>query len=66
MTIHMELVDGAPDAARLLDLRGTSRSWRLDLAVEGHHSLTLWRENDLLKARERMMDHGSTTTANPP
>jgi len=66
MTVHMELVDGAPDAARRLDLRGSPMSWKLDLAVEGRHSVTLWREDDLISARDRMIRHGSTTTANPP
>jgi hypothetical protein len=66
MAIHLELSDGAPDAPPRLDLRGTSKSWRLDLAVEGRHSVTLWREADLLAARKRMTDHGRATTANPP
>jgi hypothetical protein len=68
MTVHLEIADGPPDAARLLELRGRSETWRLDLVVEGRHSVTLWRESDLIAARNRMrerMGH-STTTANPP
>lgn len=66
VTVHLELAEGAPDAPPRLDLRGSSKGWRLDLVVEGRHSVTLWREDDLLKARERMAGHGSTTTAKPP
>jgi len=66
MTVHLELSDGAPDAPSRLDLRGPSKSWRLDLAVEGRHTVTLWREDDLLAARRRMTDQGPATTANPP
>jgi hypothetical protein len=65
VTIHLELLDGAPDAARRIDLAGTSRSFELELDALGLHSVTLWRERDLLAARERMIGH-STTTANPP
>ncbi|MFI5403055.1 MAG: hypothetical protein ACHQ1G_08975 [Planctomycetota bacterium] len=68
VTVHLELVDGAPDAARRLELRGRSETSRLDLVVSGLHSVTLWREQDLLAARQRLagrMGH-SATTANPP
>jgi len=54
MTIHLEIADGPPAAARRLELRGRSEAARLDLVAEGLHSLTLWRERDLLAARERM------------
>jgi len=66
MTVHMEIADGPPDAPRRLDLRGSSSAWRLELAVEGRHTVTFWREDDLLAARKRMADHGPATTANPP
>jgi hypothetical protein len=66
LTAHLELSDGAPDAPPRLDLRGTAKSWRLDLSVEGRHTVTLWRESDLMAARERMTAHASATTANPP
>jgi hypothetical protein len=59
MTVHLELSDGAPDAPPRLDLRGAAKSWRLDLAVEGRHSVTLWREADLLAARKRMAGQGA-------
>lgn len=68
MTVHLEIADGPPDAPRLLELRGRAETARLDLTVEGRHSVTFWRENDLIAARNRMrerMGH-STTTANPP
>ena len=54
MTIHLEIADGPPAAATRLELRGRSEPSRLDLVVEGRHSVTLWRERDLLAARERM------------
>ncbi len=66
MTVHLELAEGPPDAPRRLDLRGAAKSWQLDLAVEGRHTVRLWREEDLLAARKKMADHGSATTANPP
>jgi len=66
MTVHMEVADGPADAPRRLDLSGSASSWRLELAVEGRHTVTLWREEDLLAARDRMADHGPATTANPP
>jgi len=56
LTVHLEIADGAPGAAGLLVLRGGSGTTRLDLVVEGRHSLTLWRERDLLDARKRLMD----------
>jgi hypothetical protein len=56
MTIHLEIADGPPDAARLLELRGRAETWRLDLVVEGRHSVTLWREDDLVRARNRMKE----------
>jgi hypothetical protein len=68
MTVHLELADGPADAARLLELRGRSETSRLDLVVEGRHSVTLWREHELLNAQRGLaakMGH-STTTANPP
>ncbi|HEX5139207.1 MAG TPA: hypothetical protein VFY93_19725 [Planctomycetota bacterium] len=66
MTVHLEVADGPPAAPRRLDLSGSSSTWRLELAVEGRHTVTLWRERELLAARERMAGHGPATTANPP
>lgn len=56
MIVHLEVVDGPPHAARLLEMRGRSEIWRLDLVVEGRHSVTLWRESDLLAARKGLLE----------
>lgn len=56
MTVHLEVVDGPPDAAPRLDLRGRSGASRLELAVEGRHSVTFWRESDLIAARNRLRE----------
>lgn len=56
LTVHLEIADGAPGAASLLVLRGASETARLELAVEGRYSLTLWREQDLLDARKRLVE----------
>ncbi len=68
VTIHMEIVDGAPGAARRLDMEGPSKTWELALTVEGLHSLVLWRESDLFAARKRLVERMGhpATTANPP
>jgi hypothetical protein len=56
MTVHLEIVEGAPDAARLLELRGRAETARLELVVEGRHSVTFWREADLIAARNRLKE----------
>lgn len=54
LTIHLELSEGAPDTARLLVLKGTAGPTQLDLVAQERHTLTLWRERDLLAAREEL------------
>jgi hypothetical protein len=66
LVVHLEVVDGPPDAARLLELRGRARASELTLAVEGRHSLTLWRERDLLAAREKLAARMGAGPRSPP
>jgi hypothetical protein len=54
LTVSLEMVEGPPDAARILVLHGRYEPARLELVAQERHSLTLWRENDLLAAREKM------------
>lgn len=56
LVAHLELVDGGglSDAKPLLTLQGTRQQARLDLVAQGLHSITLWRETDVLKAVNRL------------
>lgn len=55
LTVSLEMVEGPPDAARRLVLQGRYEPARLELVAQERHSLILWRENDLLAAREQML-----------
>jgi len=56
LAVHLELVDGGSlsGAKPLLTLHGTLQPARLDLVAQGLHSITLWREPDVLAAVERL------------
>jgi len=56
LIVHLELVDGGSlsKAKPLLTLYGTQQQARLDLVAQGLHSITLWREPDVLAAVERL------------
>ncbi|MHC4135604.1 MAG: hypothetical protein ACYTDU_01605 [Planctomycetota bacterium] len=56
LVVHLELVDGGSlsEAKPLLTLNGTQQQARLDLVAQGLHSITLWREPDVLTAVERL------------
>jgi hypothetical protein len=56
LVVHLELVDGGnlSDVKSLLTLSGTQQQARLDLVAQGLHSITLWRETDVLTAVTRL------------
>ena len=56
LAVHLEPADsGSLSGAKpLLTLHGTLRPARLDLVADGLHSVTLWREPDILTAVKRL------------